>query len=173
MSAESFASRLPALFDFAGQQLRRLVGEQPGYFPLYTLHGRWRHGGESWTNWCEGFLGGQLWLMYACTHDPWWRGQAETYSRLIAGRRIRPQRTRPGLPLLLDLAAWHELTGDPAARDVVRCGRAHPQPAFPRTRPLSALLRRRREPVIDIMMNVGIIFYARSNRRRGLAAHRH
>ena len=64
-------------FDFAGAQLRHLLDAYPETFPMYTLHGKWKHGGEAWTNWCEGFLGGQLWLMHEHTGDSWWRKTAE------------------------------------------------------------------------------------------------
>jgi len=46
--------------EFAARQLRHLVEAHPDYFPMYTSSGKWWHGGEAWTNWCEGFLGGQL-----------------------------------------------------------------------------------------------------------------
>jgi unsaturated chondroitin disaccharide hydrolase len=41
-------------FDFAQEQVRRLITAHPNYFPLYTKDGRWRHEQEAWTNWCEG-----------------------------------------------------------------------------------------------------------------------
>ena len=79
-------------FGFAARQLRRLIETHPDYFPMYTAHGRWKHGGEAWTNWCEGFLGGQLWLLYERTHEELLAGQGGT---LFAPRRAsqdRPQR---------------------------------------------------------------------------------
>ena len=80
-------NKIGVAFDFAGRQLRQLVETCPDYFPIYTVGGKWKHGGEAWTNWCEGFLGGQLWLMYRHTGDPYWRAQAEHYSRLIEHRK--------------------------------------------------------------------------------------
>jgi unsaturated chondroitin disaccharide hydrolase len=56
--------------DFAQKQVRRLVTAHPDYFPLYTQHGRWYHEQEAWTNWCEGFLGGLLWIFARRTGDP-------------------------------------------------------------------------------------------------------
>src|SRR5699024_7205303 len=44
------------------RKLHALVTQHPAQFPLYTTDGRWDFEGEAWTNWCEGFLGGQLWL---------------------------------------------------------------------------------------------------------------
>ncbi len=56
--------RYARALDFAAAQLRRLIETCPDSFPIYTVGGKWRHGGEAWTNWCEGFLGGQLWLLH-------------------------------------------------------------------------------------------------------------
>ena len=65
----AFTKRVQDALDFAGEQLRSLVSAHPDYFPMYTAGGRWKHGGEAWTNWCEGFLGGQLWLLYTHTRE--------------------------------------------------------------------------------------------------------
>ena len=98
-------ARYRAALDFAGSQVRRLIESNPDYFPMYTLKGKWQHGGEAWTNWCEGFLGGQMWLLYRHTGDAWWRGRGRAL--LTPGRapQERPQRARPGLPFLVDLEA--------------------------------------------------------------------
>jgi hypothetical protein len=63
-----------------------LIETYPDQFPMYTQGGKWLHGGEAWTNWCEGFLGGQLWLMVAHTGDPYWRAKAEHYALLVEPR---------------------------------------------------------------------------------------
>src|SRR5436309_8947589 len=70
-------------FDFAQAQVRRLITNHPDYFPLFTLNGKWYHQSEAWTNWCEGFLGGMLWIFARRTGDAWWRERAEHYARLI------------------------------------------------------------------------------------------
>jgi unsaturated chondroitin disaccharide hydrolase len=74
-------------FDFAAQQLGNLIDQHPDDFPMYTTGGRWAFGGESWTNWCEGFLCGELWLLYEETGEMRWRVKAEHYSRLIEPRK--------------------------------------------------------------------------------------
>ena len=45
----------PAALEVAAGKVSRLATDHPDYFPLYTDHGRWKHGKEAWTNWCEGF----------------------------------------------------------------------------------------------------------------------
>src|SRR5215510_7341348 len=73
--------------DFAQQQVRRLITDHPDYFPLYTQGGRWKHGQEAWTNWCEGFLGGMLWIFPRLTGDPLLPDRAEHYPLFIQHRK--------------------------------------------------------------------------------------
>jgi len=80
-------SRLHAAFDFAQNQVRQLIETHPDYFPIYTVDGKWRHGGEAWTNWCEGFLPGTMWIFHEETGDSYWRAKAEHYSKLIEHRK--------------------------------------------------------------------------------------
>src|SRR5512136_563197 len=75
-------TRLHAAFDLADRQVRHLIETYPNYFPMYTQNGKWKHGGEAWTNWCEGFLGGQMWLLHRHSGDSYWRAKAEHYSHL-------------------------------------------------------------------------------------------
>ena len=169
-------ARLQSAFDFAGRQLRRLLTTSPDHFPMYTVQGRWRHSGEAWTNWCEGFLGGQLWLLYEHTGDPWWRAQAEHYCRLIEHRKDDRAVHDLGFLFWPTWKRWYDLTGDPAIQQVVidagrtlalrfqekggyLCSFVAPESLF-----------------IDIMMNVGIIFYAAQqigDRELERIAHKH
>jgi len=155
-----FPDRIRAAFAFAGSQLRRLVTEHPDYFPLYTENGKWKHESEAWTNWCEGFLGGMLWILYRQTGDAWWREQAEHYSRLIEHRKTDRNVHDLGFLFLPTWKAWYELTQDSAKNQVViDAGKT----LALRFQPKGRYLRSFVAPdslFIDIMMNVGIIFYA-------------
>ncbi|MBV8416219.1 MAG: glycoside hydrolase family 88 protein [Verrucomicrobia bacterium] len=155
-----FPDRIRAAFAFAGSQLRRLVTEHPDYFPLYTENGKWKHESEAWTNWCEGFLGGMLWILYRQTGDAWWREQAEHYSRLIEHRKTDRNVHDLGFLFLPTWKAWYELTQDSAKNQVViDAGKT----LALRFQPKGGYLRSFLAPdslFIDIMMNVGIIFYA-------------
>jgi unsaturated chondroitin disaccharide hydrolase len=106
-------------YEFAAYQLRCLNETYPDHFPMYTERGKWMHGGEAWTNWCEGFLGGQLWLLYAHTQDAYWRDKAIHYSRLIEPRKN--DRTVHDLGFLFwpTWRRWYEQTGEAAVNDVV------------------------------------------------------
>src|SRR5439155_24935653 len=84
---EDFARASERAWRTAEAKVRALVERHPDRFPLYTVGGRWSVTGEAWTNWCEGFLTGQLWLLAERTGDAWLRERAEHYSRLIEPRK--------------------------------------------------------------------------------------
>ncbi len=147
-------------FEFAGQQLRRLIESQPDYFPMYTVNGRWQPGGEAWTNWCEGFLGGQLWLLARHSGEARWREAAEHYSRLLEHRKT--DRTVHDLGFLFwsTWKRWYDLTGDEAInRVVVEAGQTLALRFQEKGQYLRSFVAAD-SLFIDIMMNVGLIFYA-------------
>jgi unsaturated chondroitin disaccharide hydrolase len=144
---------------FAARQARRVVDTYPDYTPMYTVGGRWNREGEHWTHWCEGFYPGIFWLLHGHTGDPAWREVAERYSRRLEPRRLDRTVHDLGFLFFSTYLRWYNLTADAAVRDVlVDAGRT---------------LALRRQPggylasfigphslFIDIMMNVGIIFWA-------------
>ncbi|HLA43477.1 MAG TPA: hypothetical protein VJZ27_08590, partial [Aggregatilineales bacterium] len=119
MSRTSLHQKIHATFEFAARQLEHLTENYPDYFPLYTENGKWKHSGESWTNWCEGFLGGQLWLIYEYNRDPRWRGKAEHYSRLIEHRKTDRNVHDLGFLFWSTWKRWYDLDQDPALNAVV------------------------------------------------------
>jgi unsaturated chondroitin disaccharide hydrolase len=129
------------VLDFASQQLRHLVETYPDYFPMYTRNGKWKHGGEAWTNWCEGFLGGQLWLLHEHTGEKYWREKAEHYSRLIEHRKTDRNVHDLGFLFWSTYKRWYDLTGDPAIKQVVIDARL----AFQRERAVPLLVHCRRK----------------------------
>ncbi len=56
-------------------RVAQLAALHPEYLPLYTDHGCWKHGKETWTNWCEGFPSGQMWLFHELGLGGNWQGQ--------------------------------------------------------------------------------------------------
>jgi unsaturated chondroitin disaccharide hydrolase len=145
--------------DFARSQARRIIATYPGYTPMYTVGGRWNREGERWTNWCEGFFPGILWLLHKDTTDPEWRTLAERYTLPLAPRRHDRTVHDLGFLFFSTYLRWYHLTGDPKLREVlIEAGR-------------TLALRRQKggylasfigpqSLFIDIMMNVGIIFWA-------------
>jgi unsaturated chondroitin disaccharide hydrolase len=148
------------VFDFTQVQLRRLIIDHPDQFPMYTTHGKWDFSGETWTHWCEGFLGGQLWLVYLHTRDPWWREQAEHYARLIEPRKSDRNVHDLGFLFWPTWKRWYDLAGEPALQKVViEAGRTLALRYNEKGKYLRSFLAAD-SLFIDIMMNVGIVFYA-------------
>lgn len=147
-------------FSFAQKQVKNLIGTYPDYFPMYTEGGKWGHSGEAWTNWCEGFLGGMLWILHQRTGDGWWREQAEHYSRLIEERKTDRRIHDLGFLFWSTWKRWYDVSGDESARAVViKAG----QTMGLRFKEKGGYLRSfvaDDSLFIDIMMNVGIVFYA-------------
>ncbi len=154
------STKIDRTFEFAGQQLRRLVETCPDYFPMYTVRGKWKHGGEAWTNWCEGFLGGQLWLLHTYTGDAFWREKAEHYSRLIEPRKDDRSVHDLGFLFWSTWKRWYDLTTDPALKDIVIHAGLTLSLRFKERGQYLRSFVADESLFIDIMMNVGIMFYA-------------
>jgi len=147
-------------WDIAAEKVRGLVERHPGRFPLYTVGGRWDVDGEAWTNWCEGFLGGQLWLLAEHTGDTWFRERAEHYSRLIEPRKDDRDVHDLGFLFWSTWRRWYEAAGDEELDDVVvHAGRTLALRFNERGRYLRSFLAAD-SLFVDIMMNVGVIFHA-------------
>ena len=149
-----------AAVDVAAGKVARLVTDHPDYFPVYTDKGRWRHEKEAWTNWCEGFLGGQMWLFYELGVGEDWKARAEHHSKLVEERQYDDQVHDLGFVLCPTWKKWWELTGDDTRREVVIQGGKTMATRF---NTKGKFLRSFLAPdsiFIDIMMNVGIIAVA-------------
>jgi unsaturated chondroitin disaccharide hydrolase len=148
-----------AALDFAAGQAERVFALHPAYSPMYTVGGRWNREGERWTHWCEGFYPGIYWLLHKHTGDAKWRRFAEQASRPLEPRRFDRAVHDLGFLFLSTYMRWYHLTGDAALCDVlIDAGR-------------TLALRRQKggylasfvgpqSLFIDIMMNVGVIFWA-------------
>jgi unsaturated chondroitin disaccharide hydrolase len=158
--AAPLEERAAQALEFAQAQVRALISNHPDYFPLYTEDGKWQHGREAWTNWCEGFLGGMMWIFAARSGDQYWRERAEHYSLLIEERQHDTSVHDLGFVFWPTWKRWFDQTGDEAyeAR-VIQAGRTMGL----RFNEEGKYLRSFVAPescFIDIMMNVGIIFHA-------------
>jgi unsaturated chondroitin disaccharide hydrolase len=152
--------KLETAFEFSQAQVRYLIATYPDLFPIYTEGGRWQPAGESWTNWCEGFPGGMMWIFHARTGDPWWREQAEHYSRLIEERQTDRSVHDLGFLFWSTWKRWYDLTGDEAINQVViTAGQTMGLRFMEKGKYLRSFVAPE-SLFIDIMMNVGIIFYA-------------
>ena len=175
-------SQLEHAFDFAQSQVLGLVERDPGFYPLYTEAGKWRHSKPAWTRWCEGFLPGMMWIFFEETNDPKWKHWAESYSKTLESRK--DDRDVHDLGFIFyhgTYRRWYETTRregqpDQSLHDVViHAGRTlamrfHQQAGCLRS------FHGEDSNFIDIMMNVPIIFYAAlatDDRRLLDVAHRH
>jgi unsaturated chondroitin disaccharide hydrolase len=144
----------------AADKVAGLATQHPDYFPLYTDHGRWMHGKESWTNWCEGFLGGQMWILHEHGLPGDWDGLAQHYSRLVEERRFDREVHDLGFVFAPTWKKWSELTGREDVRKVaVQAGQTLALRFNERGRFLRSF-HGADSLFIDIMMNVGLIFWA-------------
>jgi unsaturated chondroitin disaccharide hydrolase len=154
-------------FQFAQTQVRSLVEEHPGFYPMYTQRGRWKHEGAAWTHWCDGFLPGMMWLFQRSLADrgdalqaEWWFNKAVEYSRPLEPRQFDRDVHDLGFIFLSTYYRWYQLTRDPELnRVLIQAG----QTLAMRFREKGQYLRSfvaENSLFIDIMMNVGIIFYA-------------
>jgi unsaturated chondroitin disaccharide hydrolase len=145
--------------NFAEAQVRRLAENHPDYFPLYTQGGRWYHEQEAWTNWCEGFLGGMMWIFARRMGERYWREKAEHYSRLIEHRKGDGEVHDLGFLFWSTWKRWYDLTGDEKVDEVVvEAGKTLALRFNEKGRYLRSFVAPE-STFIDIMMNIGIIFY--------------
>jgi len=145
--------------DFASRQVRALMERDPDFYPMYTQHGRWRHELAAWTHWCDGFLPGIMWILCA-RGDAAWRGPAEHYTRRLAPRQFDRDVHDLGFLFMSTYGRWYALNHEPALNSVlIQAGRTMAL----RFREKGAYLHSftaENSLFIDIMMNVGIVFYA-------------
>ena len=152
--------RLERAFEFAARQVLATTERTPDFFPIYTVNGRWEHGGELWTDWCAGFHAGMMWLVAGRTGDPEWRARAEHYSRLLEHKQHDRAVHDLGFIFLNTYRPWYDATGDPQVLDVlVTAGRTLALRFNEKGRYLRSFVAPE-SLFIDIMMNVPVIFYA-------------
>jgi len=157
---ENYRNRSDVAWATALEKVPALTIRHPDQFPMYTLHGKWVVQGETWTNWCEGFLGGQLWMLAERTGREDLRAAAERYSMLIEERKHDRGIHDLGFLFWSTWRRWYEQTGD-ASRDrvVVQAGETMSLRFNEKGRYLRSFLAAN-SLFIDIMMNVGVIFHA-------------
>ena len=86
--SEQWRPALENTFGFAQKQVLGLVERDPDFYPMYTRNGKWRHQGEAWTHWCDGFLPGMMWVFHRRTGDAQWRELAERYTTPLEPRKM-------------------------------------------------------------------------------------
>jgi unsaturated chondroitin disaccharide hydrolase len=156
---------LAGAMEFAKGQLKKLIERHPDFYPMYTMNGLWKHSGEAWTHWCDGFLPGMLWIVYGreAQSGPergWWRQQAIRYSKPLEPRRHDREVHDLGFIFMSTYYRWFRMTQEPSLKaTVMEAGTTLSLRFQQRGQYLSSFMGSE-SLFIDIMMNVGIIFYA-------------
>ncbi len=149
-----------AAFDFAQTQVERLTQSMPGAYPMYTVNGTWNHSGENWTNWCEGFLPGMMWLFAARDGAEAWRAKAEEYTRPLAERQHDRNVHDLNFVLGSSFGRWYALDPEPWINDIlITAGRTMGLRFKEKGQYLRSFVSDD-SLFIDIMMNVGIVWRA-------------
>src|SRR3981189_286650 len=131
---------------------------------MYTVRGHWKHSGEPWTHWCDGFLPGMLWIVYgrepqSSPERVWWRQQAIRYSKPLEPRKDDREVHDLGFIFMSTYYRWFRLTQDPTLKATVLDAGATLALRYQRKGEYLCSFVSRESLFIDVMMNVGIIFY--------------
>jgi unsaturated chondroitin disaccharide hydrolase len=157
-------SLFESAFATAKNKVKETAEKYPDFFPMYTKEGQWKHDGPAWTHWCDGFFPGMMWIFAQRAGKgqefDYWKGMAERYSKPLEPRQFDRDVHDLGFIFLSTYYRWHRVTGDPALKAVlVEAGKTMGLRFKEKGQYLRSFVSED-SLFIDIMMNVGIIFYA-------------
>lgn len=151
---------------FAQRQVKRLIENHPDLYPMYTSGGKWKHEGPAWTHWCDGFLPGMMWLFAKRmarddkSESRFWMERAIHYSKPLEARKTEADVHDLGFIFLSAYYRWYKATRDNSIREVVlQAGKTLAERFNEVGQYLSSFVAED-SLFIDVMMNVGLIFYA-------------
>lgn len=161
---DSDISLFEKTFETAKTKVRRLAEQHPGYYPMYTQQGKWFHDGPLWTHWCDGFLPGMMWIFakrtWGTPEADFWKDLAIKYSTPLEPRQYDRDVHDLGFIFLSTYYRWYNLTREPELKKVlVQAGQTMGMRFKEKGNYLRSFVSDD-SLFIDIMMNVGIIFYA-------------
>lgn len=153
-------------FQFAQKQVRKLTEKSPDFYPMYTKDGKWDHDGATWTNWCDGFLPGMMWLFHRKEaarngkDTAYWLEKAIHYSKPLEPRQLDGDVHDLGFIFLSTYYRWYQVERDPALEEVIiQAGKTLAARFKDKGQYLRSFVSDD-SIFIDIMMNVPLIFYA-------------
>src|SRR6266511_1983903 len=175
---EALRATLQGAFDFAQSQAQSLLRKYPpDYYPMYTVGGKFGHDRKRWTHWCDGFYPGLMFIFAEATGDGAWLDKAVAYATPLEERQYDRAVHDLGFLFFSTHLRWLGLGGPKERIEplLVQAGKTMAMRFMERGQYLRSFV----EPAslfIDIMMNVGVIFYAglKTGDERLLdVAHRH
>ena len=159
---EAIKHTLQTAFDFAQDQVKSLLKKYPAdYYPMYTVGGQFGHDRKRWTHWCDGFYPGMMFVFAKRTGKSEWLDHAIRYATPLENRQYDRAVHDLGFLFFSTHLRWLEL-GGPAQHIeplLIQAGRTMAMRFMERGQYLRSFV----EPAslfIDIMMNVGTLFYA-------------
>ncbi len=159
---EALRHTLQSAFDFAQSQVKSLLQKYPAdYYPMYTVNGQFGHDRKRWTHWCDGFYPGLMFLFAKRTGQSEWLDHAIRYATPLEKRQYDRAVHDLGFLFFSTHLRWLELGGpaDHIEPLLIQAGRTMAMRFMERGQYLRSFV----EPAslfIDIMMNVGTLFYA-------------
>src|SRR5271165_1215217 len=121
---ETDRALLDGAFRFAQKQVRRLIEHDPGFYPMYTVNGKWKHEGPAWTHWCDGFLPGLMWIFERRGPEgngdaKYWMEQAIKCTTPLEPRQHDRDVHDLGFIFMSTYYRWYNMTRDAAAKEIV------------------------------------------------------
>jgi unsaturated chondroitin disaccharide hydrolase len=159
---EALRDTLQTAFDFAQSQVRSLLEKYPSdYYPMYTVAGRFGQDRKRWTHWCDGFYPGMMFIFAEATGESFWLDKAVAYATPLEERQYDRAVHDLGFLFFSTYLRWLGLAGKPERIEpvLIQAGKTMAMRFMENGQYLRSFV----EPAslfIDIMMNVGTIFYA-------------
>jgi unsaturated chondroitin disaccharide hydrolase len=159
---DSLRATLQGAFDFAQSQTQSLLQKYPpDYYPMYTVGGKFGHDRKRWTHWCDGFYPGLMFIFAEATGDKAWLDNAIAYATPLEERQYDRAVHDLGFLFLSTHLRWLGLGGPKERIEplLIQAGKTMAMRFMEKGQYLRSFV----EPAslfIDIMMNVGVIFYA-------------
>jgi unsaturated chondroitin disaccharide hydrolase len=159
---EALRDRLQSAFEFAQSQVKSLLEKYPSdYYPMYTVAGRFGQDRKRWTHWCDGFYPGMMFIFAEATGESFWLDRAVAYAMPLEDRQYDRAVHDLGFLFFSTYLRWLDLGGEPERIEpvLIQAGKTMAM----RFKEKGQYLRSFVEPAslfIDIMMNVGTIFYS-------------
>jgi unsaturated chondroitin disaccharide hydrolase len=159
---EALRETLQGAFDFAQSQAQSLLRKfPPDYYPMYTVGGKFGHDRKRWTHWCDGFYPGLMFIFAEATGDGAWLDKAVAFATPLEERQYDRAVHDLGFLFFSTHLRWLGLGGPKERIEplLVQAGKTMAMRFMEKGQYLRSFV----EPAslfIDIMMNVGVIFYA-------------